>query len=148
MICLFVCFDLFCFFFLICFAIVIDFSSLISFFVFNTLHSEIPYKGVDAGAVIWGVGSNSLHLPIPSTAPDGFTLLLKQCWNAEPKHRPEFRQIQVHLDILAEDTSFITTPHKTYFAAQEKWRLEMVEKFEVMKHEETEIRRLDEQLIK
>ncbi len=37
-------------------------------------------QGVDMGAIIWGVGSNMLHLPVPSTTPEGFALLLKQCW--------------------------------------------------------------------
>ena len=50
--------------------------------VWEMLTCEMPYKNVDSSAIIWGVGSNSLQLPIPSTCPDGFKLLVKQCWSA------------------------------------------------------------------
>lgn len=44
------------------------------------LTGEIPYKDVDSSAIIWGVGNNSLQLPIPESCPDGFKILLRQCW--------------------------------------------------------------------
>jgi len=42
---------------------------------------EVPYKDVDTSAIIWGVGSNSLSLPIPASCPEGFKLLMKLCWS-------------------------------------------------------------------
>lgn len=48
--------------------------------LWELLTGEIPYKDVDSSAIIWGVGSNSLHLPVPSSCPDGFKVLLRQCW--------------------------------------------------------------------
>lgn len=48
--------------------------------LWEILTKEIPYKDVDSSAIIWGVGSNSLHLPVPDTCPDGFQLLMRQCW--------------------------------------------------------------------
>ncbi|MEE6472087.1 hypothetical protein FKM82_009472 [Ascaphus truei] len=51
--------------------------------LWELLTGEIPYKDVDSSAIIWGVGSNSLHLPVPSSCPDGFKLLLRQCWKVE-----------------------------------------------------------------
>lgn len=56
--------------------------------LWELLTGEVPYRGVEQGAVIFGVAMKSLHLPVPTTAPLGFSLLLKQCWNTEPKHRP------------------------------------------------------------
>ncbi|EMP30221.1 Mitogen-activated protein kinase kinase kinase 12 [Chelonia mydas] len=50
--------------------------------LWELLTGEIPYKDVDSSAIIWGVGSNSLHLPVPSGCPDGFKILLRQCWHA------------------------------------------------------------------
>ena len=44
---------------------------------------EIPYRDVDSSAIIWGVGSNSLHLPLPVSCPEGFKLLMRQCWWVE-----------------------------------------------------------------
>ena len=48
--------------------------------LWELLTQEIPYRDVDSSAIIWGVGSNSLHLPVPSSCPDGLRLLLKLCW--------------------------------------------------------------------
>ena len=48
--------------------------------LWELLTGEIPYKDVDSSAIIWGVGSNSLHLPVPTTCPEGFKLLMRQCW--------------------------------------------------------------------
>lgn len=72
------------------FTLVNRYIILCCFFVFFTrsfgvvlwelLTGEIPYKDVDSSAIIWGVGSNSLHLPVPSTCPDGFKILMKQTW--------------------------------------------------------------------
>jgi serine/threonine protein kinase len=71
--------------------------------LWELLTCEVPFKGLDVAAVVWGVGSGGLKLPVPKTAPDGFSLLLQQCWQDNPKHRPVFRQILVHLNILADD---------------------------------------------
>ena len=51
--------------------------------VWELLTGELPYKNVDSSAIIWGVGSNSLQLPLPSSCPDGFKLLIKQCWSSK-----------------------------------------------------------------
>ena len=73
-------------------------------------------KDVDSSAIIWGVGSNSLQLPIPSTCPEGFKLLMMQCWSAKTRNRPSFRQILMHIDIAAVD--FLSTPQEAYFDKQ------------------------------
>ena len=66
--------------------------------VWELLTGELPYKNVDSSAIIWGVGSNSLQLPLPSTCPEGFKLLIKQCWSSKPRNRPSFRHILMHSD--------------------------------------------------
>ena len=43
----------------------------------------------------------SFQLPIPSTCPDGYKLLIKQCWSTKPRNRPSFKNILMHLDIAA-----------------------------------------------
>lgn len=48
--------------------------------LWELLTGEIPYKDVDSSAIIWGVGSDSLSLPIPKSCPEGFKLLFRQCW--------------------------------------------------------------------
>lgn len=116
--------------------------------LWELLTGELPYKGVDVAAVVWGVGSGKLQLPIPESAPDGFTLLLKQCWNAHPKHRPSFRQILLHLDILRSDTEFAAMPEDEFYRTQLKWKQEIVERFEAMRQAETQLRERDERLIR
>jgi len=54
---------------------------------------EVPYKDVDTSAVIWGVGSNSLSLPVPASCPDGIRLLMKLCWLVPPLHCKLYRKL-------------------------------------------------------
>uniref|UniRef100_A0A8C2XQT6 mitogen-activated protein kinase kinase kinase n=1 Tax=Cyclopterus lumpus TaxID=8103 RepID=A0A8C2XQT6_CYCLU len=84
--------------------------------LWEMLTGEVPYKDVDSSAIIWGVGNNSLQLPIPESCPDGFKILLRQCWNCKPRNRPSFRQILLHLDIASADV--LSTPQETYFKSQ------------------------------
>uniref|UniRef100_A0A8B9UJA6 mitogen-activated protein kinase kinase kinase n=3 Tax=Aves TaxID=8782 RepID=A0A8B9UJA6_9AVES len=113
--------------------------------LWELLTGEIPYKDVDSSAIIWGVGSNSLHLPVPSGCPDGFKVLLRQCWNSKPRNRPSFRQILLHLDIASADV--LSTPQETYFKSQAEWREEVKLHFEKIKSEGTCLHRLEEELI-
>uniref|UniRef100_A0A674NNS5 Mitogen-activated protein kinase kinase kinase 12 n=1 Tax=Takifugu rubripes TaxID=31033 RepID=A0A674NNS5_TAKRU len=114
--------------------------------LWEMLTGEVPYKDVDSSAIIWGVGNNSLHLPVPESCPDSFKLLLRQCWNCKPRNRPSFRQILLHLDIASAD--ILSTPQETYFQSQVEWRDEVRHHFEKIKSEGTCLHRLDEELIK
>ncbi|CAL8325069.1 unnamed protein product [Merluccius merluccius] len=113
--------------------------------LWEMLTGEIPYRDVDSSAIIWGVGNNSLQLPIPDSCPDGFKILLRQCWNIKPRTRPSFRQILLHLDIASAD--LLSTPQETYFKSQAEWREEVKQHFEKIKSEGTCIHRLDEELV-
>ncbi|KAI1229758.1 hypothetical protein IHE44_0010758 [Lamprotornis superbus] len=131
--------------------------------LWELLTGEIPYKDVDSSAIIWGVGSNSLHLPVPSSCPDGFKVLLRhtsrtlpkppahpRCRvlpprNSKPRNRPSFRQILLHLDIASADV--LSTPQETYFKSQAEWREEVKLHFEKIKSEGTCLHRLEEELI-
>lgn len=116
--------------------------------LWELLSGETPFAGVDVGAVIWGVGSGRMHLPIPEGTPDGFSLLMKQCWNKDSKHRPAFRNILAHLEILANDTTFAETPDASYFQTQLRWKREIRDKFEEMKKAEDCVREQNAELIK
>lgn len=91
--------------------------------LWELLTCEIPYRDVESSALIWGVGNNSLQLPIPSSCPDGFKLLLQQCWSAKPRNRPSFRQILMHLDIAASELLEIS--NDIYFMIQQSWKEEI-----------------------
>eukprot|EP00118_Oscarella_pearsei_P024877 m.307006 g.307006 ORF g.307006 m.307006 type:complete len:615 (+) comp41806_c0_seq1:3138-4982(+) len=114
--------------------------------LWELLTQEIPYKGVDSSAIIWGVGSESIHLPVPSSCPHGFQLIMRQCWQSKPKNRPTFRQILMHLEIAASD--FLSIPEKTFFKTQICWREEIKAQFVKMKADGTHMQKLDDELIR
>lgn len=91
--------------------------------LWELLTSEIPYKDVDSSAVIWGVGNNSLHLPVPSSCPNGFKLLLQQCWSVKARNRPSFRHILMHIDIAASE--LVTISSENYLYMQKSWKEEI-----------------------
>ncbi|KAG8038023.1 hypothetical protein G9C98_006348 [Cotesia typhae] len=98
--------------------------------VWELLSGEIPYKDVDSSAIIWGVGNNSLHLPIPKSWPEGYQLLVKLCWSEKPKNRPSFKHIEAHLAIAAIDV--LGTEPDEYFKAQQTWKSEIRSHLEEM----------------
>ncbi|KAL2751538.1 mitogen-activated protein kinase kinase kinase 13 isoform X1 [Vespula maculifrons] len=91
--------------------------------LWELLSGEIPYKDVDSSAIIWGVGNNSLHLPIPASCPEGYRLLVKQCWAAKPRNRPSFKHIEIHLGIAAVEV--LCTKSDEYFKSQQSWKKEI-----------------------
>lgn len=52
-----------------------------------------PYNNLDSSAVVWAVGNNSFHLPVPTSFPDGLSFVLKRCWQAKASERMTFQQI-------------------------------------------------------
>lgn len=93
--------------------------------LWELLTCEVPYANVDSSAIIWGVGSNSLQLPIPKTCPDGYKLLIKQCFSAKPRNRPSFKHILMHLDIAAVEV--LSYQPQDYFKTQQSWKQEVWE---------------------
>ncbi|KAH9514827.1 hypothetical protein Btru_023738 [Bulinus truncatus] len=114
--------------------------------LWELLTAEVPYKDVDSSAIIWGVGSNSLHLPVPGTCPEGFKLLMRQCWSAKPRNRPSFRQILMHLEIASGELLRFT--REDFAESQDIWRKEIRENFQKMKAEGSNLPQLEEELIK
>ena len=114
--------------------------------LWELLNGEVPYKNVDSSAIIWGVGSNSLQLPLPSSCPEGFKLLIKQCWSAKPRNRPSFKHILMHLDIAAVE--ILSFKPEDYFRTQQSWKAEVWEYNERMRGEGSSMPVADEALVK
>ncbi|XP_076461702.1 mitogen-activated protein kinase kinase kinase 13-like [Babylonia areolata] len=114
--------------------------------LWEIITKEVPYKDVDSSAIIWGVGSNSLHLPVPDTCPEGFKLLMRQCWSAKPRNRPSFRQILMHLEIASQE--LLNYNRENFVQCQEQWREEIKENFQKMKAEGSHLPQLEEELIR
>ncbi|XP_052869519.1 uncharacterized protein LOC128275151 [Anopheles cruzii] len=95
--------------------------------LWELLTGEVPYKNVDSSQIIFGVGNNSLYLLIPSSCPDGFKLLIKQCWSAKPRNRPSFKIILQHLDIAGRELLQACAKEQLagYYETQKSWREEI-----------------------
>lgn len=114
--------------------------------LWELLTCEIPYKDVDSSAIIWGVGSNSLNLPIPSSCPDGFRILVKQCWSAKPRNRPSFKHILMHLEIASLEV--LSRSEDQYFKTQQSWKEEIRVHMSHMQTKGSELPRFEEDLVR
>ncbi|CAI9727390.1 mitogen-activated protein kinase kinase kinase 13-like isoform X1 [Octopus vulgaris] len=114
--------------------------------LWELLTGEIPYRDVDSSAIIWGVGSNSLHLPVPSTCPEGFQQLLKQCWKAKARNRMSFRQILMHLEIASPE--LLNFNRDDFKEAQIFWREEIAEQLQKFRSKGSHIPQLEEDLVR
>lgn len=114
--------------------------------LWELLTCEIPYKDVDSSAIIWGVGSNSLNLPIPSSCPDGFRILVKQCWSAKPRNRPSFKHILMHLEIASLEV--LSRSEDQYFKTQLSWKEEIRVHMSHMQTKGSELPRFEEDLVR
>uniref|UniRef100_A0A8R1HYG1 Protein kinase domain-containing protein n=2 Tax=Caenorhabditis japonica TaxID=281687 RepID=A0A8R1HYG1_CAEJA len=68
--------------------------------LWEMLTRETPYVNIDQMAIIFGVGTNILSLPIPEDAPRGLILLIKQCLSQKGRNRPSFSHIRQHWEIF------------------------------------------------
>ncbi|GBP96850.1 Mitogen-activated protein kinase kinase kinase 12 [Eumeta japonica] len=96
--------------------------------LWELLTQEAPYKNLEAHSIMWGVGTESLSLPIPSTIPESLQLLMNQCWNRIPRNRPPFKIIAAHLEIAGNELCSIRP--EQFGAYQATWRKQVSESME------------------
>lgn len=72
--------------------------------LWEMLTQEIPYKNMDSPAVMWGVGCNTLCLPIPKTCPDVLRLLLARCFSRESYGRCDNFVVKSVSEFIIYDT--------------------------------------------
>ncbi|CAF2122037.1 unnamed protein product [Rotaria magnacalcarata] len=122
--------------------------------LWECLTGEIPYKGFDQMQVAFGIATNKYSLPIPSTCPEEFSQLMKDCWQPLPLDRPTFTQLYEQINRII-DTNY--APNKinnmepneeTYFSLQQDWRKEIQDIFEELKIKEQEIRDREQEMIR
>ncbi|VVC93398.1 unnamed protein product [Leptidea sinapis] len=95
--------------------------------LWELLTGETPYKGIDALAVAYGVAVNKLTLPIPSTCPEPWRVLMEACWHSNPRERPLFPEILEQLERIRQ-SEFTRAPHESFHTMQDGWRVEIEEK--------------------
>ncbi|CAH1105459.1 unnamed protein product [Psylliodes chrysocephalus] len=112
---------------------------------------EVPYDGMNQGAIMYSVGSGKLIPPIPTTCPDGFKLIMQMCWKFNPRERPNFKLICNHLEIASVDI-LSKYEDKTFFETQESWKQEIRSQIylfcEKLQKHKIEYQLKEEQLIK
>ncbi|XP_061619319.1 mitogen-activated protein kinase kinase kinase 11 [Phyllopteryx taeniolatus] len=113
--------------------------------LWELLTGEAPYRGIDGLAVAYGVAVNKLTLPIPSTCPEPFALLMSECWDQDPHRRPNFGSILAQLTAL-EQQVMEEMPQDSFHSLQEDWKLEIQDMFDELRAKEKELRCREEEL--
>ncbi|CAH2241603.1 jg3937 [Pararge aegeria aegeria] len=113
--------------------------------LWELLTGETPYKGINAMAVAYGVAVNKLTLPIPSTCPESWRVLMEACWRSNPRERPMFPEILEQLERI-QQSEFTRAPHESFHTMQDGWRLEIEEVLRDLRRKEQELRCREEEL--
>ncbi|XP_068403698.1 mitogen-activated protein kinase kinase kinase 21 isoform X1 [Eschrichtius robustus] len=113
--------------------------------LWELLTGEVPYRGIDGLAVAYGVAVNKLTLPIPSTCPEPFAKLMKECWQQDPHIRPSFALILEQLTAI-EKAVMTEMPQESFHSMQDDWKLEIQQMFDELRTKEKELRSREEEL--
>ncbi|XP_036210920.1 mitogen-activated protein kinase kinase kinase 21 isoform X1 [Myotis myotis] len=113
--------------------------------LWELLTGEVPYRGIDGLAVAYGVAVNKLTLPIPSTCPEPFAKLMKECWQQDPHIRPSFALILEQLTAI-EGAVMTEMPQESFHSMQDDWKLEIQHMFDELRTKEKELRSREEEL--
>ncbi|XP_001086798.4 mitogen-activated protein kinase kinase kinase 20 isoform X1 [Macaca nemestrina] len=106
--------------------------------LWEMLTREVPFKGLEGLQVAWLVVEKNERLTIPSSCPRSFAELLHQCWEADAKKRPSFKQIISILESMSNDTSL---PDKcnSFLHNKAEWRCEIEATLERLKKLERDL---------
>lgn len=116
--------------------------------LWELLTGEVPYKNVDSSQIMYGVGNNSLYLPIPASCPEGFKLLIKQCWSPKPRNRPSFKIILTHLEIAGQELLQAWAEEQGYYETQKSWREEIRGHMQKLTSNGMNIQKYEQELIR
>ncbi|XP_032347702.1 mitogen-activated protein kinase kinase kinase 21 isoform X2 [Camelus ferus] len=115
--------------------------------LWELLTGEVPYRGIDGLAVAYGVAVNKLTLPVPSTCPEPFAKLMKECWQQDPHIRPSFALILEQLTAI-ERAVMTEMPQESFHSMQDDWKLEIQQMFDELRTKEKELRSREEELMR
>ncbi|XP_061775507.1 uncharacterized protein LOC133567907 [Nerophis ophidion] len=78
------------------------------------------------------------RLTIPTSCPASFAELMRKCWQAEPKERPQFKQVLVTLETMAND-SRLPEQCNSFLHNKDQWRCEIESTLERLRKLEREL---------
>uniref|UniRef100_G3PRT1 Protein kinase domain-containing protein n=1 Tax=Gasterosteus aculeatus aculeatus TaxID=481459 RepID=G3PRT1_GASAC len=84
------------------------------------------------GVVLWEM------LTIPTSCPGSFAELMRKCWQADPKERPQFKQVLVNLETMAND-SRLPDQCNSFLHNKDQWRCEIESTLERLRKLEREL---------
>ncbi|XP_077580645.1 protein kinase Npk [Stigmatopora nigra] len=106
--------------------------------LWEMLTREVPFKGFEGLQVAWLVVEKQERLTIPSSCPASFAELMRKCWQAEPKERPQFKQVLATLETMAND-SRLPDQCNSFLHNKDQWRCEIESTLERLRKLEREL---------
>uniref|UniRef100_A0A803T9L6 Mitogen-activated protein kinase kinase kinase 20 n=1 Tax=Anolis carolinensis TaxID=28377 RepID=A0A803T9L6_ANOCA len=106
--------------------------------LWEMLTREVPFKGLEGLQVAWLVVEKNERLTIPSSCPESFAELMLQCWEADPKKRPSFKQIISILDSMSNDSN-LPDQCNSFLHNKAEWRCEIEATLERLKKLERDL---------
>ncbi|MGH0120375.1 UNVERIFIED_CONTAM: hypothetical protein FKN15_039178, partial [Acipenser sinensis] len=89
--------------------------------------------------------SYGVRLTIPSSCPASFADLMKQCWDADPKRRPHFKQIMMTLESMSNDSQ-LPDQCNSFLHNKAEWRCEIEATLERLKKLERDLSTKEQEL--
>ncbi|XP_033961198.1 uncharacterized protein [Pseudochaenichthys georgianus] len=106
--------------------------------LWEMLTREVPFKGFEGLQVAWLVVEKQERLTIPTSCPASFAELMRKCWQADPKERPQFKQVMVTLETMAND-SRLPEQCNSFLHNKDQWRCEIEATLERLRKLEREL---------
>ncbi|XP_038574144.1 mitogen-activated protein kinase kinase kinase 7-like [Micropterus salmoides] len=106
--------------------------------LWEMLTREVPFKGFEGLQVAWLVVEKQERLTIPTSCPASFAELMRKCWQADPKERPQFKQVLVTLETMAND-SRLPEQCNSFLHNKDQWRCEIESTLERLRKLEREL---------
>ncbi|XP_044159658.1 mitogen-activated protein kinase kinase kinase 20 isoform X1 [Bufo gargarizans] len=106
--------------------------------LWEMLTREVPFKGLEGLQVAWLVVEKNERLTIPSSCPRSFAELMRQCWDAEAKKRPSFKQIISNLESMSNDSK-LPDQCNSFLHNKAEWRCEIEETLDRLKKLERDL---------
>ncbi|XP_077304147.1 mitogen-activated protein kinase kinase kinase 20 isoform X2 [Lithobates pipiens] len=106
--------------------------------LWEMLTREVPFKGLEGLQVAWLVVEKNERLTIPSSCPRSFAELMRQCWEADAKKRPSFKQIIANLESMSNDSK-LPDQCNSFLHNKAEWRCEIEETLERLKKLERDL---------
>ncbi|XP_056149862.1 mitogen-activated protein kinase kinase kinase 10-like [Lampris incognitus] len=106
--------------------------------LWEMLTREVPFKGFEGLQVAWLVVEKQERLTIPTSCPASFAELMRKCWQADSKERPQFKQVLMTLETMAND-SRLPDQCNSFLHNKDQWRCEIESTLERLRKLEREL---------